>query len=573
MTIKHAFLGAISLAVVAGCVTSPSYNTAPSSTVQQANSMIAEGNPLAAANFLLNAASRATGKEQANLYIRAASAYLDAGETTQAKSVLAQVDTTDATLNAIRGIELARIAVLEGRYQEALALLPSVPSNDTNLITRRAVTESAAQEGLGNLAQALQLRLQLDGLPNLNPTLQLQNHRAVWRILSQVPYNQRESLASSVSHVDITGWLLLLNAYNSGAQRDQMVSQWKARFSVHPAATSGFVDQIATMGVNADVSAIGSGAVAILLPITGRAANFSNEIAKGAMGLAEREGFSGNLFTVDTNNGVQTAVIEATQRGAQAIIGPLTKDNVSAIMVMAERTVPAIALNDLGYPSQDGSVIQFGLNPENEGEDAADFAIKNGRSRAYIIAPANISGDRITSAFASTFEAMGGSVVGETRFDPNGVDFSQSIRQASGSIAGADMIFMPARRQAARLLGAQLKFEKINLPIIATSRINEGRFDARLDGELIGLMFNDAPAIFEGRYSDVSNDAARLRAFGADALRLANAAPSLVANPQQSIQGESGSLRIDGGLRVRRILDWGKFTPEGIDKIAFGSQR
>jgi outer membrane PBP1 activator LpoA protein len=335
--------------------------------------------------------------------------------------------------------------------------------------------------------------------------------------------------------------------------------------------------------------------IALLLPVTGRTA---------ASALSVREGFMTAFYQApaaqripvrvyDTGTvSVADAVSTATREGADFIVGPLTREEVTAAADMPGRHPPLLALNFL--PAERPAPAQFyqyALSPEDEARLAAQRVLEDHHRRGVAIVPAGDWGARVLSAFKEELTAGGGELISSEAIDTTRTDFASSITavlRISDSIARArrlesvlgtkliaeprrrndiEFIFAPAQANIERLLRPQLRFHYAgDIATYATSDAFEP--DPRANEDLEGLMFPDMPWMLGGDLADAVRSAAhdawptggphrgRLFAFGFDAYRLAVALRNPGVGGNVSIEGLTGRLSFDSERRVRRELGW-----------------
>jgi len=335
--------------------------------------------------------------------------------------------------------------------------------------------------------------------------------------------------------------------------------------------------------------------IALLLPVTGRTA---------ASALSVREGFMTAFYQApaaqripvrvyDTGTvSVADAVSTATREGADFIVGPLTREEVTAAADMPGRHPPLLALNFL--PAERPAPAQFyqyALSPEDEARLAAQRVLEDHHRRGVAIVPAGDWGARVLSAFKEELTAGGGELISSEAIDTTRTDFASSITavlRISDSIARARrlesvlgtkliaeprrrkdiaFIFAPAQANIERLLRPQLRFHYAgDIATYATSDAFEP--DPRANEDLEGLMFPDMPWMLGGDLADAVRSAAhdawptggphrgRLFAFGFDAYRLAVALRNPGVGGNVSIEGLTGRLSFDSERRVRRELGW-----------------
>jgi len=283
---------------------------------------------------------------------------------------------------------------------------------------------------------------------------------------------------------------------------------------------------------------------------------------------------------------------KAVASGVDRIVGPLSRDAVSAVFAQGRLPVPLLALNqpERGETPPPGSAA-FGLTPDVEAAQAAEHMRERGISRTVIITATEDWAERSALAFRAQFENRNGQIVGEARVQDNEVNFSTMIRQALVGVtaagpapppaagataeppAGADTgIFISMRPQQARLLLPQLKLAGYaGVPVFATSHIYAGSYTPGMDRDLDGVEFCDAPWLFDAtlglpKHADIvrSLDSARgaggrLFALGMDAYALLPYLDWLAQHPDAYLPGATGQLAEDPLGRIQRLLIWARF--------------
>jgi outer membrane PBP1 activator LpoA protein len=335
--------------------------------------------------------------------------------------------------------------------------------------------------------------------------------------------------------------------------------------------------------------------LALLLPVTGR---------NGAAGIKVQEGFMTAFYeqpaserpqirVYDTGGtSVAEAVTHATQEGADFIVGPLTKEEITAAAELAIRRPPILALNFLPPEKPaPAEFYQFALSPEDEARLVARRILADGHRAGVAFVPIGDWGTRVLGAFTQELQAGGGTLLGSAAIEPALTDYADSItrvlrisdsevrRKRLESILGTKLQFEPRRRadiefifaaaQAPmeRLLRPQLRYHFAgDIPTYATSEAFEP--DPRANQDLEALMFPDMPWMLGSDLADAVREAARaawpnggvrrdrLFAFGFDAYRLAVALRSHPGMPAVSLDGLTGHLTLDRDGHVRRELSW-----------------
>jgi outer membrane PBP1 activator LpoA protein len=288
---------------------------------------------------------------------------------------------------------------------------------------------------------------------------------------------------------------------------------------------------------------------------------------------------------------VADVMAQATAAGAEFIVGPLTREEVTAAADILTSRAPILALNflpsDRPIPER---FYQFALSPEDDARAVARLVAGSGKRRGVVLTPEGDWGTRVAAAFDEELRAAGGYVLGQASFGTTARnDFAPSIQQVlrtddSGmrhqriqSAIGQKLEFEPRRRPdiqfifapsqpaAARQLRPQLRFHLVgDIPTYTLGDAYEPHPTA--NQEIEGVMFPDMPWMLgdEGPSGEVREAAraafgdsaarrGRLFAFGYDAFRLAN---SLKRGNTIEPKGLTGTLSLDAQGRVRRELQW-----------------
>jgi outer membrane PBP1 activator LpoA protein len=360
-------------------------------------------------------------------------------------------------------------------------------------------------------------------------------------------------------------------------------------------AESGAVHHAPASVPRAPPAAEAGAHIALLLPITGRAAGAATSVREGFMSAyyqaPAEERPRVRVYDTGTQS-IADALTQAREQGADFIVGPLTREEVTAAAEYAGARAPILALNFLPpekpAPAQ---FYQFALSPEDEARLAARRILEDHHRRGVALVPSNEWGTRVLAAFKQELTAGGGDLLATAPIDAARTDYSASIREVLRinestarhkrleSVLGTklgfeprrrgdvEFIFAPAPANTERLLRPQLRFHYAgDIPTYATSDAFEP--DTRANEDLDGLMFPDMPWILGGDFADAVHAAAReawpsggpyrgrLFAFGFDAFRLAQALPHRGAANSVNLEGLTGRLSLDADHRVRRELGW-----------------
>jgi outer membrane PBP1 activator LpoA protein len=551
--------------------------------------------------------------EQAVMYnLRAVDAYLEAGHLDTAVSLLDQqiIPLDKPVLRQQQTIMLAKIALHRQQTEQALSLLQDTDpaSLPAYLQESRLQVLARTHEAMSNNVAAVQARIMLAPFLAGTPDGK-RNMERIWNDLKAMDPGSLQSV-SAEGNQQLVGWIELALIYKrllfKPAQLQQAVADWQRLYPDHP-AQPGITSRILTQAGELNVL---PQTVALLLPFTGSYKRAAEAI---------REGFLSAWYTdanyrpvvkiydsgsLNINNVYQQAVND----GADLIVGPLEKSAISNLSKSAAVTVTTLALNQVdedklkttetGSGAKQARLYQFALAPEDEARQVADRGIFEGLSRALMITPRNEWGTRLSDAFSSEWQGLGGSVLGSVKYDPNATDFSypvQHLLNVTDSEArisrlrrvlkrnivsnsrrrnDADLIYMAAVPQAGRQIVPQFRYYRVDqLPIYSTSHVYSGNPDPQLDNDMNGVEFTDIPWVLRSReemppiqagieenWSSQSSPYRRLYAFGVDAFRLIPQLAKLDVQREYRYDGQTGVLSMDDNGRIRRQLSWARFV-------------
>lgn len=572
-----ALLPMLLLAVAGGCALDPARDAeralapVPSKPLGEARALESAGRYGEAAEAYLDLAGGSAAPARQQLEIEAAQALLDGNHGEAAGEVLAAIDAgaLGAGQRQLLALLQADLALHRGRAAQALSRLERVRPGalPSALEIRYYGTLAAARRLARDPLQAAEALARLDPLLP-GRAARLDNQISLLFTLSTLgPSGLAEARGSSGGQ--LRGWVELAELFgHHGAPTpalEQGFQRWRSGHRGHPALAA--LPQ-AYFAVLAGGYQPGTEVVA-LLPRGGRFGVAGEAVRDGirAAHEADRNGARPALRFV---SGGAAAYSGALEDGADRVIGPLEKSQVSELAGRGALPVPTLALNRSGDAAA-RNLYQFSLAPEDEAVNAADYAWASGLRSAALLYPQNAWGARMAQAFRVQWRALGGSL-GEQ------ADYSGKAQAAAASLAGsdADLVFVVATAAEIAAVHDALRAAGVQAPLVATSHVYRGEFDPARDASLAGLYFVDIPWMLAQGQSDalsrealgaspseVSGPLARLYAMGIDAYRLPPRLQESVRNPGLFFPGKTGGLTIDRVGQVRRQLLLVQFTPTG----------
>jgi hypothetical protein len=572
-------------------------------TLAQADALASDGQHLAAAARYEQLARRGFMNWDATTALLAAREYVKGGAVNDARRLLDKVrgrvqsDDQRALLVEVE----ARMALAVGDATLALGILRRLPppwptAAKPELLALRGRAEIATGDALGGV-RTFEERAGLLG----SPAARAENDRLLFDQLLLRPPGP--ITAAGVSERE-RGWLELPAIVAAGANdAARAAAGWMAQHPGHPgtafipnapAVQAGFV----TIGGDSSTS------IALLLPLSGK---------QQSAGAAVRDGFAAAWYASSSAEtrpriemydtamlGAAAAYQRAIADGARMVVGPLTKEEITAVVAAqsAGLPVPTLALNaavTTPAPAVPAFLYQFALDPEHEARAVARRIADDGWVRGIALFPDNPWGQRVHDAFVQELQATGTVMLMASQYyDAGARDFSGPLRAALGRYGGAgdrssrpgqslpsrdavaeqatgpQFAFVAATPQAARAIRPQLRFQMTyDLPLYATSDAWDPSVRAAADMD--GMVFPEMPWLLNGGqgapelWSVLQEDWAarsrgrlRLFAFGYDAFRLAQQLGSS-GGAAATVDGLTGALELDRtNGRVQRGLQFAR---------------
>ncbi len=308
--------------------------------------------------------------------------------------------------------------------------------------------------------------------------------------------------------------------------------------------------------------------IALLLPLNSKPfARHAEAVRDGVLAAARVQ--AGGAPRVQTyalgDNAEETvnAYIKALAAGARVVVGPLTRNGVTAVLGSAAVLVPTLVLNvPEGSSTLPPEIYLFSLQVEAEARQVAQLAYQDGMRRAV-----TLNGDtpllkRIHQAFVEEFTRLGGTHAATHAFtsDPEGLT---RMKRALGA-GGVDMAFLaldfPRAQLARPYFGA--------MPVYATSQVHPGNAGPLAGFDLAGVRFLDMPWLLQPDHAAVmsyprpahggSVELDRFYALGIDAYRIA--LTLLAGKAGGELDGVTGRITLGRDQQFARALTAAQFN-------------
>ena len=492
------------------------------------------------------------------------------------------------------------------------------------------------------------------------------NIDATWQALTQMTPEQANSLVINADENVLQGWLDLQSVYHANRQDPDMlkagITDWQTRYPQNPAAKM----LPTALGQVQNFQQGSTGKIALLLPLNGQAQVFASAIQKGfndakngvlnapppAAEAQPTENASATPAENDANAVVSPSAIQpgddseqqqnqpvapassqsvatapasnaevkvydtsaqplpqllaqAQQDGATLVVGPLLKNNVEQL-ADSQTPLNVLALNEPEKIQNRPNLCYFALSPEDEARDAAHHIWEQGKRSPLLLVPRGSLGDRVTNAFASEWQKLGGSTVLRQQFGSTG-ELKQGINSGAGirltgtpvsapqeqpqgvTIAGltipappsdapvqsssgnVDATYIVSTQDELQLIKPMIAMRvssRDNVALYASSRSFQAGSGPDFRLEMEGLQFSDIP-LLTGANPGLMQQAARtfnndyslvrLYAMGIDAWTLANHFSEMRQLPGFQIDGNTGKLSATQDCVINRKLTWSQY--------------
>jgi outer membrane PBP1 activator LpoA protein len=483
----------------------------------------------------------------------------------------------------------------EGKIYQSLLHLPEIDEIDDYRFKALALNmRSRGVLAIGKPLESARMRMQIREFLKTPEAIEA-NNDFIWDALNRITEPAMIRALAEQQTAEMRGWLELnLIARRSNmlpAKMEPWIDQWYERYGEHPAApiyALNLLEESRSVYIEPKH-------IALMLPFSGRLEKVAEAIQNGFLYAYYKD--SGQLAELEIINASNDPAEfslqyeQAIQNGADFVVGPIDKDLVNMLQQRETLDVPTLTLN-YGNEQNEArqNLYQFGLLPEDEAVQIADFALAQGRHHALVLVPDTEWGYRLQRAFSKRFESLGGHVVGSNIYPAKKNDYSaaitnllnlttsnhrksilqQTIKEQVRFVArrrqDVDMIFIAANSRQARLIKPQLKFHHAqDLPVYATSHISTSNGKPEDDRDLNEILFVDIPWMLDNRndadyrqinayWPDDSQRFSRLFALGIDAYRMIPSLRRLMINPEEQLQHHTGLLSVDNTGRIKRSL-------------------
>lgn len=585
-------------------------------TVEAAAQAEQAGEYVLAAREYERLARLANSPQKQDFELKAVDALIKAAQVGEARQKLPLIDINqlDPAFLARKRILEAQVLALEGQPEQGLQLLAQAEkTRNLNPVQLAEIYRVRAQAELG-------LERPWSAVKNLITREKYivtaedisRNQQQLWHVLQSQSRTQLKTQRDASQDAVLSGWLdlaITVLDHSYGHQRVSIaVDEWKKTHPLHPASPA-FLQALARP-VSSIIGRIDR--IALLLPLTSDYALAAAAVRDGFMAMDAHNTSPEKPLVRVYDVGADPLQItsfyaRAVQEGAQLVVGPLGVEAIDQLVKQpGSLQTPTVLLGHTTQELGDSAkyVFQFGLPPEQEAAQSAERAYLDGHRHAVVLYPDSPWGQRMSVAFNSTWQRLGGIVLIAQAYPPEQGDYSETIKhllnisqseQRKETLEGVlktklkfeprpredvDFIFLAADAKRARLIKPQLNYNRaLHLPVYATSHVFTGQGNPVLDVDLDGIMFGDMPWMLVGDgkvqalrqslqrdwpYAHSQLD--RLYALGVDAYAIIPQLNRLRGENSVHFSGVTSGLSLERDGRIHRQLLWAKFR-KGVPQL------
>lgn len=232
-----------------------------------------------------------------------------------------------------------------------------------------------------------------------------------------------------------------------------------------------------TAAAGSPVTASGKTRIALLVPLTGRAAPIGQSLQQAAeMALFDTGAKELALAAYDSGETAETAVEayrKARTEGSALVLGPLFGTSATALApLVAQGGANVVSFSNDEQAAQRGVWI-MGIAAPPQVRRVVDYAVEQGIRRFAAFAPQTPYGQQMVQTLESQATMRGGTVATVELFDPNSADLATPARRMAEALKGTDKLAVlvpvaPPRLSAALAALAAAGIDNKSVQLIGT---------------------------------------------------------------------------------------------------------
>ena len=329
--------------------------------------------------------------------------------------------------------------------------------------------------------------------------------------------------------------------------------------------------------------------VAMLLPLTGKAATYGQGLQNAAMMAIEDTNNKNLEIRFYDTKSTPTSAIEAFHQAlsnkAELILGPLTADEVSAVAPSAKReNIPVISFSTSPQILGDG-IYTIGLLSDEQVKRIVSYAAKVGRKRIAVIVPDSNAGlNMAKSAYTAALE-NGANVTKIGFYEPSTLEFSELVQKMIAD-QNFDTILIAETGSRLKAIASTFGYYDVAYPdvlFIGTSVWENTNLtkETTLYNAVYPSISRVHSDYFNKKYKDLFGQTPNsLYTYAYDGVALASALSMKNAGSlEKYITNEDGYIGINGAFRImingmsEHALDVIEITENGLKTVSSASQK
>lgn len=529
----------------------------------------------ASSEFYMNKLEQTQSTEDKETYkLLAARAFIAENKIAQSEAILSELGELNDAQKLDRSLIEARLSSAKGANEVAESQLRLIDLNKLSASqkTRYYETQATIFENRKDVIEAVKARIKMDN--SLTDVQRRQsNVDKTWALLRSANTGVINN-APDDGNVALGGWLTLIKAYNDNIRQPVQLSQalqnWKSAYPNHAAAIL-FPKELQSL-LNFQQTNLAQ--IGLILPTSGDGQILGNTILSGFNDAKGNSTIPVQIFDSSTNS-INDIIEQAKQAGVKALVGPLLKQNVDAIISnpAAVQGIDVLALNSTQNARSINQMCYYGLSPEDEAESAATKMWNDGVRNPVVAMPQNELGQRVGNAFNIRWQQLA-STDANIRYYNLPADVPYFLQENG---ANSTALYTVASPDELAEIKGYLANSAPNLKIYASSRSNSASNSAEYAAQMNSVQFSDIPFFKEStsaQYQKVAGSTGgeyqlmRLYAMGADAWLLISHFNELRQVPGYQLSGLTGILSAGPNCNVERDMTWFQYQDGNIVPVA-----
>lgn len=186
--------------------------------------------------------------------------------------------------------------------------------------------------------------------------------------------------------------------------------------------------------------------VALLVPLSGRAANVGRALQNGAQLAVFETGEDIKLRPYDTQGtpeGARAAAQQAVTDGARLILGPLFAGAATAVRPIAQQANIDVITFSNNRQVAGGGVFVLGLGPGDQIDRVVSYAISQGKPRLGALLPRNGYGNVVAASLREAAQRYRGDIIDIAYYTPQQSSYEDLVQSMGAKADQIDALVLP----------------------------------------------------------------------------------------------------------------------------------